>query len=426
MGGFIEQLLKLLAEVTSMATLFWTVWLLAAGVLVAGAGYTLRDVRAVRAGYGWTTRQGVAHWHHGTQNSWLLPALILGGLLACYIGLIVAWADYPFFWYDSDIFTNYTLKGNYFPIQIRTQDGRFFPLGQQEFNLIGRLTSSGLGYHIYPIFQLLAFACCALILLDQLAPLTRVAIVGLLLALPSAFISFTGLIYPERNLLFWLACLLVLVKLFDRHGSRQFGIAAVLCAHVMAYYKEPASILLIAFGLGRIAIRQRSAGGAIHWKSVLQRHNYLDLWLMAVGMLFLLLYMVGMLPFWNVRYAQSMAQPFSSIVGLYASASLLPWLLIGTTVWRVQLAIRKGLSLDSYWDALAMGAVAYFGVLIALRIYATYFTAVVDFVAILYLGTLCASAWTRLGASRRSIVAILGALVLVQALAISALRAYET
>ena len=52
------------------------------------------------------------------------------------------------------MFTLITLKGHDITPPIWNGEGRFFPLGHQEFNLIRHFTNTVFGYHVLPIIQL--------------------------------------------------------------------------------------------------------------------------------------------------------------------------------------------------------------------------------------------------------------------------------
>lgn len=91
---------------------------------------------------------------------------------------------------------------------------RFFPLCFQGFNLVRHFTDTSVGYHFLPIAELLVFGGILLILDDELGVAARTALAMLALLTPSILISFTGLVFPQRNELLFLACLMLSVKRF--------------------------------------------------------------------------------------------------------------------------------------------------------------------------------------------------------------------
>jgi hypothetical protein len=57
------------------------------------------------------------------------------------------------------------------------------------------------------------------ILVDEISVTARVVITALLLITPTIVVSFGGLIFPERNVVFWLVCLALCVKRFERNST---------------------------------------------------------------------------------------------------------------------------------------------------------------------------------------------------------------
>ena len=181
---------------------------------------------------------------------------LLTAFLASYIAMTLAWEDFAF--YDDSWFTLFTLKGHSIGLAIWQQQGRFFPLGYKEFNLLRHFTDTITGYHVFPIAQLLIFACILLILDDELSIAARVALAILALLTPSILISFSGLLFWERSVLFFLACFLLSVKRFEQTQSTAWAVAAAVCAQIMIYYKETAFLLLLGFAAGRLILRCRN------------------------------------------------------------------------------------------------------------------------------------------------------------------------
>ena len=109
--------------------------------------------------------------------------------------MTLVWEDFAY--YDNSNFTLDILKGRNYPTPIWQGQGRFFPLGYQEFNLLRHFTDTITGYHVLPIAQLLIFSWILLILDDELSIAARVALTILALVTPSILISFSGLIFPS-------------------------------------------------------------------------------------------------------------------------------------------------------------------------------------------------------------------------------------
>ena len=70
--------------------------------------------------------------------------------------------------------------------------------------------------------------------------------------------SFGALILAERNVLFFLARLVLSVKRFEQTRSTAWAVTAVVCAQSMIYFKETAFLLLWGFAVGRLILRCRN------------------------------------------------------------------------------------------------------------------------------------------------------------------------
>src|SRR5262249_52910714 len=139
----------------------------------------------------------------------------------------LTWEDFAY--YDNSMFTSGTLMGyDNTPIIVQ-ESGRFIPLQHQEFNLIRHFTRSAIGYHVLPIAELLIFSYILLILDSELSLMVRAALAVLVLLTPSILMSFGLLIQSERNVLFFLACLVLSVKRFEQTRSIAWAVTAVVC-----------------------------------------------------------------------------------------------------------------------------------------------------------------------------------------------------
>ena len=204
----------------------------------------------------WRRVNPTLSWRQVVSPRAVTTVTLLTAFLASYIAMTLAWEDFAF--YDDSWFTLFTLKGHSIGLAIWQQQGRFFPLGYKEFNLLRHFTDTITGYHVFPIAQLLIFACILLILDDELSIAARVALAILALLTPSILISFSGLLFWERSVIFFLACFLLSVKRFEQTQSTAWAVAAAVCAQIMIYYKVTAFLLLLGFAAGRLILRCRN------------------------------------------------------------------------------------------------------------------------------------------------------------------------
>src|SRR5215471_2715147 len=234
------MLMGFLHQIRVAMSLFWPVWIpmtAAAAVFVACAvGWTASAI---------TQKSSVSFIRIDRKESRgpVAAMTLLGLFLAGYIAMILAWENFTY--RDNSIFTLYTLRGHDIGPPIWPHIGRFFPLGFQEFNLIRHFTDTITGYHAVRIAQLLIFSWILLILDDELSINARVAILLLALITPGILSSFSWLIYHEANVLLCIVCLALFVKRFEQTQAVAWAVAAAVCAQIMLYYKEIASLFLL-------------------------------------------------------------------------------------------------------------------------------------------------------------------------------------
>ncbi len=354
----------------------------------------------------------------------IVAVTLLGLLLVCYILLILKWEDFTY--YDSQMFTLATLRGHDLDPSIWRGSGRFFPFGHNEFNLIRHFTASAPGYHALPVTQLLIFSCILLVLDDELSIPGRAGLTALVLLTLGIVTSFSGLIYPERNVIFWLVGMLFFVKRFEQTQSAAWAVAAVICAQVMIYYKEVAFLLLWGFVLGRLFLRCRNDGKpGWNWDRLQDKESRLDMCLASLGVLFLLYYAAVMLPHPNVQYAAEHRLSMAGLLLAYIKLDPLAWLFVFVAVGRGYLILRRRMAPSLFWDPLALGGVAYFAAYLGLRIYSAYYLAPADLIAVLYLGRCTIMSWPQMYAWSRVVSLAVVAAIALQCVSLSAFRLYE-
>ena len=81
--------------------------------------------------------------------------------LTSYLRLIFYREDFAY--YDDDILTDFSVQGRNFLPPVWSAVGRFYPLADQEFNLLKFVTRSPAGYHALVALQLLVLLVCFLL-----------------------------------------------------------------------------------------------------------------------------------------------------------------------------------------------------------------------------------------------------------------------
>jgi hypothetical protein len=338
--------------------------------------------------------------------------------------MILVWEDFSF--YDNHYYTLYTLRGHNTGWEIWPDAGRFIPFGDQEFNVVRHFTNTITGYHAVPIVQLVLLICIILILDAELGITARVVLATIALLSPSILISFSGLIFQERDFLFFLACLVLSVKRFERTHSIAWAVTAVLCAQIMIFYKETAFLLLLGFAVGRLILRckdEHHAGWV--YDRLWDKESRLDLCLASLSMMFLVYYLAVMRFHLGMKYATTAELLWTELVLNYMRIDLLAWLFVAFTLGRIYLILRHRLTPLLLWDGLALGGVACFFAYLYLMIFSTYYMAPVDFIAVLYLGRFVVLSWKSMRPRGKIAATLVASAVMLQDVVVSAYAIFE-
>jgi hypothetical protein len=411
-----EQIIEaLLAHDTARFLLIWMMVTAAIclAVTLALVGAPKSQVSTIRP-----TNLSLTWRQVGTPRA-LAGLTLMAVFLGSYIAMTLAWEDFAYF--DNSMFTQITLKGHNIFLAINPDTGRFQPLAGQEFNLIRHFTGSANGYQLLPIFQLLVFFSILMILDAELSISARAALAILALLTPSILISFGGLIFDERDVLFFLVCLMLCVKKFEQSGLIAWAVAATVSAQTMLYYKETAFLLLLGFAVGRLILRRRKG----HCDRLWDNESRLDLCLASLGVLFFVYYfaLMGIHP--NMNYALTQSQPRTQVVLGYIRVDLLAWLFVAVVLVRIYLILRHQVAPLPFWDGLALGGVTYFFAYLYLSMFRRYYLAPVDLIAILYVGRFVVLSWKNLLLWGKIAAIPMAFLVLLQNLVGSALVVFD-
>jgi hypothetical protein len=417
------QILKALWAMPSKR--FWLIWF---NITIAAVIYVMSVVGQVATPRRQKTRKRpislILIWRQvGTPRAFV-ALMLLAVFLASYIAMILVWEDFAF--YDDDQLMLYTLKDYNYPLAIWRHNGRFFPFSMQEFNLIRHFTNTPIGYHLLPIFQLLFLFCILLILDAELSITARAGLAILALLTPSIFLSFSGFIYEERNILFLLACLMLFVNQFERTKATAWAVAAVACAQIMIYYKEIGFLLLLGFAAGRLILRCRNRQHA-RWDyaGLWDQESRLDLCLASLAVLFLLSYFAVMGIHGNMNYATKFGHPMAEVVLDYLWLDLLVWLFLAVVLSRIYLILRNRTAPWLLWDGLAFGGMAYFLAYLYLGMFQAYYLAPVDLIAVLYVGRFVLLSWKHTQSWSKLAAVMLAFAVVLQDVSLSAFAAFE-
>jgi hypothetical protein len=413
----------------SNTLLFVLIWITITAVAAVSTASALRRVVApARQQTTKSTADIFLMWRNLRAHKTITALTLLGVFLGCYIALILIFEDFAY--YDDSIFTQGTLKGFNISMSwfLNPGNGRFCPLCLQEFNLLRRFTDTNSGYHSLPIAQLLVLCAILLILDDERTITARATCLMLVLLTPSVLISFIGLEFPERDLLFLLTCLVLFVKRFEQTQSVSWAVAAVICSQIMIYSKETVFLLVFGFVATRIILRHRNMQSA-GWRfdRLWVPETRLDLCLALLAGLFLILYLafIGIPGNINTSYAAEARLPRADTVLGYTRVDLLPWLLLAVLLVRINLILCRRVAPLLLWDGLAFGGVIYFFAYLYLSMFGIYYLAPVDLIAVLYVGRFALLSWKDMRLWGKIAAALLGFVLLVQGVSTSALAVFE-
>jgi hypothetical protein len=333
------------------------------------ASWPESDVRPIQ--YSWKPKRRAIVW---------LALFVL--FLALYICLQL-WKE-DFAYYDDSQITGTYLLGKSFRAPVWVNSGRLFPLHLQEFNVLMHLTHSPAALHVFVVLQLLAWALVTMVSLSEFTIPLRLLAVFLIMSTASFVVSFSDVIYPERNILFWLAVFILCRRRYSTTASPVFLAGTFISVQFALYYKEPVWLLFAGFAATKLVCdwsegsRQRPVRNFI-------RENLADIGTLALAVLFPVLFALVVFQQRSLTYLQWRQGPLSPIVVRYLRVDFLFFIFLAVVAVRVLRLLRARSKLDSFWDPLAIGGALYALAIIDLRIFRSYCMAPVDAIAILFL-----------------------------------------
>lgn len=302
--------------------------------------------------------------------------------------------------------------GRFVSVPIWPATGRFFPFGDQEYNLLGLFGRSAAVYHGFSIVELVVVVICCFRILDDVPGWLRCCAVMVLMVLPSFVVAFFGIVYPERDMIVWLALWIVCLMSFERTSGRLAFCGAVVAAQCLVYYKETAFILIGGFAIARLtadAVRDR---GLLRRREYLRfaRAHVLELAHLAIASVFVVVYALAIARHVASTYASAGNVPGAMLNALttYAGSDWLLDTLVVVLIGRLAFAVVRRQPLDALWDSLAIAAVAYALAFVKLGLTREYYLGPPDFVSALYLARL---AYSGLLAQPRRVAILAAALV---------------
>ena len=358
---------------------------------------------------------------------WIAIAALTATLLGY---LLVIFYKQDFAYYDDEVFTDYSVVGKNFAPAIWPGEGRFFPLEAQEFNYLKWVTRSPAGYHCFALVELLILLAVLAMILREYSIRQRALLLMAVLLAPGFLISFMGLIYPERNVLFWLAILVLCVQGHAKTGSAVYFLGALVATHFALYYKEPVAVFVGVYAVARIALdRGRSPWGSGSWPDrwrEIARRSTLPLGMLCVTGMFVVLLLTALAPRASGHYAASHHASLAEVLRAYLQAEWLVAVMLAVFAVRAARWLITGAELDPLWEPLAAGALGYCFAVVTLRLYSGYYAAPGELIAVLYLGRLALKWLARPRPGRWIAVATAYSILMLHNAAYCAFRVVET
>ena len=343
--------------------------------------------------------------------------------LALYIFLIFYKENFAY--YDNDQFTDFSLRGIYFAPPIWLEAGRFFPLGFQEFNLVALFTHSAVGFHCLAVAQLIFVVVALIAVLREYSLVSRLVIVAAVMVTPSFVISFTGLIYTERNILFWMAVLLVSLYRYSRTRLRVDLVGCLVATQFVLYYKESAVLFIVGYAASRLLWEIYEARRSkLSWQEAIET-DILSLGMLGLSAVWGLLFVGAMLPHHRFAYLAAHHVALGSVILAYLRIDWIPFIMLTILGIRLFQCSRAKAEIDLLWEPLAVGASTYFCVILGLGLVSGYYMAPVDFIGFPYAARAVLSLFPLKARLNTAVVAVLFACLLVHNIGYSAFRVIE-
>lgn len=373
---------------------FWSAWIISlAIVIILAIFFNLININKKIAPNYPSFRNNLI----GQNQNQLLNyfSITIFSLFICtYIYLI--FKDAEFAYHDNGQFTFFSLQGNFFGMPIWAGAGRYWPLGLQEYNLISLFSKTPLAYHSFSIIQLLITIFICLSILSSINLILRLFIITIILITPSFVISFYGLIFPERNLIFFLAIFIFCVIRNQDNNSLFYLCGAFISTQFLLYYKEPSFLLILGFAITRLIIKFLNSpiwqGKQVKYISTFIKENWLEFGLVILSLVFVYLFVSNTVGKVETSYADERqgVNPFSTLIS-YLKINPVLSIFIIFFCFRLVNIFRKKQSIDLIWDSLAIGNLLYFLAYLKLNMFRWYYTAPIDFITVLYLSKMIAN-----------------------------------
>ncbi len=260
-----------------------------------------------------------------------------------------------------------------FPYYDYSTLGRLGPLGGQEYNLAAPFTQDPIGYFVINAIELVVLVIALLSVLRAVSTnngLNYLA-VGFLLTVPAVTNTYFKLLFIDKNIATLLAMFLGIYITFQNRPRWGYFLAALVTANLAIYYKEPVFIAVGAFCAGHLFFT---------WRSASWRVRLLDLAGIASGLVWVLVYLILVLPHRTYAVPSGLGSESWSLVfaktifnyGFFTDPVLILIVLPLTATRLYQVFVQKQRP-HPLADPMLGAASAYIGVFFVLNLYSPYY-----------------------------------------------------
>jgi hypothetical protein len=405
-----------LSLITRMALLismyFWVLWGLSLVVTVGVALYL--DGRFRRAA-ATSAKSRTIVWPDAPT------CLLLAAFFLAYVGFML-W-DEQFAYHDNGNFIDYSVAGKPRGLLIWLSNGRFWPLGYQEYDLLGRLSPVATSYLTLGALELLVVLVLIFLALKDQPQWARVTTVVILMLAPAFAASYAELTYVERNVIFWFCALFFAIQRHELTQSRFWLVAGVVAAGFALYTKETAVPLLGSFIASRLLLKAFQDGAA----SALRLPIEVGSLIACLGYISALAIVLASshIEAREMSYlARTSTGTFRAMAGYLTTDPLVAAFLIAFGI-HLTASLRARRALDPFWDALAVGGVLNFAVVASTGIWEDYLLGPTELVAAVTLLRLWCRWWQGLKRPGRALLVATGALILMGSTGFGVFRLIE-
>jgi hypothetical protein len=306
-----------------------------------------------------------------SDDSSMVPWIVLGFASAAWIALVYL-GEYFTAWDHEMFFASLLGAPMRYAAPVWPGCGRFFPLGNQEYTLLGLIDTSGVVYKLFAALELLAAVAVSLRAIRAPPTVALLALAGIATS-SSVLGAHLPLVAVERNQILLIGLTLLGSSRFLEGGHPWGAALAAGSAFLLLFYKETSAAIVGGLCLWLFVWALRHRKGEWHRPLALSV-------LLGIGVVvFLGAYLILVQRYVETSYLEGRAVPF----GVAARAiTMQPWFWVLGPAVAVRAVSRRG---DPALDGLLLGAALYGVGIIWLGLHRPYYSAPVAFVAWIYI-----------------------------------------